>query len=521
MPWLRKSLLSFAVLALAGVSSEGARADAVGDYKTHCAACHGVDRLGGTGPALLPESLKRLRRGKTGKVITNGRPLTQMPAFKDDLSAEQISAIEKYIKTPPKVKPVWLDENIRASHEILSDPNVSPDKPQFDADPLNLFIVVETGDHHATLLNGDTFEPITRFETEFALHGGPKFSPDGKFVYFGSRDGWVTKYDIYAMKYVARVRAGINTRNIAISGDGEVLAVANYLPHSLVFLDAHDLTLIKSVPTRNMHKNKTSRVSAVYQARPRNSFIAAMKDIPEIWEIPYEKGATVVSGLAHSSEKGREETLPQKDRFPIRRIELTEPLDDFFFDPSYRKLMGSTRGGGKGVVVHLDVRREIAELPIDGFPHLGSGITWERDGRRIMASPNLKEGAISVIDLETWKEIKRIKTDGPGFFMRSHKNSRYAWADVFFGPNKDAVHIFDKQSLEIVKTIRPVPGKVAAHIEFTKDGKYALLSIWDMDGAVIVYDAETLEEVKRLPMVKPSGKYNVFNKITFEEGTSH
>jgi hypothetical protein len=42
-----------------------------------------------------------------------------------------------------------------------------------------------------------------------------------------------------------------------------------------------------------------------------------------------------------------------------------------------------------------------------------------------------------------------------------------------------------------------------------------------MDGAVIVYDAKTLEEVKRLPMVKPSGKYNVFNKITLSNGTSH
>jgi hypothetical protein len=30
-----------------------------------------------------------------------------------------------------------------------------------------------------------------------------------------------------------------------------------------------------------------------------------------------------------------------------------------------------------------------------------------------------------------------------------------------------------------------------------------------------------LEEVKRLPMRKPSGKYNVWNKITFEDGTSH
>jgi hypothetical protein len=93
--------------------------------------------------------------------------------------------------------------------------------------------------------------------------------------------------------------------------------------------------------------------------------------------------------------------------------------------------------------------------------------------------------------------------------------------DVFFGPNQDAVHIIDKRTLEIVKTLRPVPGKTAAHVEFDKDGRYALLSIWDMDGAVIVYDAATLKEIKRLPMVKPSGKYNVYNKTHRSAGTSH
>jgi hypothetical protein len=42
-----------------------------------------------------------------------------------------------------------------------------------------------------------------------------------------------------------------------------------------------------------------------------------------------------------------------------------------------------------------------------------------------------------------------------------------------------------------------------------------------MDGALIVYDARTLKEVKRLPMKKPSGKYNVYNKTRYEGGTSH
>ena len=42
-----------------------------------------------------------------------------------------------------------------------------------------------------------------------------------------------------------------------------------------------------------------------------------------------------------------------------------------------------------------------------------------------------------------------------------------------------------------------------------------------MDGAVIVFDAATLKEVKRIPAAKPVGKYNLFNKITRSEGTSH
>jgi hypothetical protein len=42
-----------------------------------------------------------------------------------------------------------------------------------------------------------------------------------------------------------------------------------------------------------------------------------------------------------------------------------------------------------------------------------------------------------------------------------------------------------------------------------------------MDGALIVFDAGSLKEVKRIPMKKPSGKYNVYNKITRSEGTSH
>ena len=200
---------------------------------------------------------------------------------------------------------------------------------------------------------------------------------------------------------------------------------------------------------------------------------------------------------------------------------MDEVLDDFFFDPEYRHLIGAARESQGGQVLDMDSGRIVARIDLPGMPHLGSGITWDYQGHPVMATPNLREGVVSVIDMQTWQVVKRIETLGPGFFMRSHENTPYAWVDVFFGPNREAVHVIDKATLEIVETLRPVPGKTAAHVEFDRNGSRVLLSIWDMDGAVVVYNASTLEEIKRLPMVKPSGKYNVYNKISLSRGTSH
>ena len=293
--------------------------------------------------------------------------------------------------------------------------------------------------------------------------------------------------------------------------------VANYLPHTLVVLRAEDLSLAKVIPVSDGH-GTSSRVSAVYDAAPRESFVAALKDLTEVWEIQYADDP-VYYGRVHDY---RVEGPPEiTERFPVRRIRLDDYLDDFFFDPRYENLMGAARNARNGQVVSLLVGRKIADLDLTGLPHLGSGITWDYQGRTVLATPNLKKAEITVIEMGSWKVIKRIATLGPGFFMRSHDASPYAWADVFFGKDRDAVHVIDKASLTIVRTLRPAPGKTAAHVEFTRDGRYALLSIWDMDGALVIYDAQTLREVKRLPMVKPSGKYNVWNKITRERGTSH
>lgn len=500
--------LSFFAIA-ADMAQAAPEAEPAALYREHCVACHGEQRLGGMGPALLPESLQRVKPAEATAVIAQGRTATQMPGFADRLSAAQVAALSKWIYTPVTPAPSWSDAQIRASRSVVEGAAAWPARPAWKADPMNVFLVVEGGDHHVSVVDGDRFEVMHRFASRFALHGGPKFSPDGRFVYFGSRDGWITKYDLWNLAVVAEVRAGLNMRNVAVSGDGRWVMAANYLPHTVALFDS-ELNLQRVYEAATADGASTSRVSAVYDAQPRQSFVVALKDIAELWEISYDP-------------KGPAAARPA--RMDARRTLLSEPLDDFFFDQSYRHVLGATRpktdGSPSAQVVDLDLRQRIADLPLAGMPHLGSGITFAWNGSTVLASPNLKDGVVQVIDMKTWKTVKSIPTPGPGFFMRSHENSRYAWVDSMMSPTaKDTLTVIDKRTLEPVAQVKE-PGRTLAHIEFTRDGRHALASVWEKDGAIVVYDAQTLKEVKRLPMSKPVGKYNVFNKITRSEGTSH
>ena len=531
MPTLR-AVLPVLLACLAGLSTPAAQAqspsapapDAAALYRQHCATCHGEQRTGGMGPALLPESLERLRPAEAQKVIAAGRVATQMPAFGAQLSAEEIAALSAWVRTPVVPAPRWREDDIRASRVATPLPPDTPAAPVWSADPMNLFVVVEGGDHHVSLVDGDRFEVIARFASRFALHGGPKFTPDGRFVFFGSRDGWITKYDLWRLKVVAEVRAGLNMRNVAVSGDGRWVMAANYLPHTLALFDA-DLNLVRTYDAATLDGKTSSRVSAVYDAAPRRSFVVALKDIPELWEISYDpKAEPIHDGYVHDYKMG--EGIAKPGFLGVRRTPLDEPLDDFFFDASYANALGATRprsdGAPSAQVVNLEARRKIAALPLPGMPHLGSGITFTYQGRPVLASPNLKDGVVSVIDMKNWQRVKDIPTLGPGFFMRSHEATPYAWVDAMMSPTaKNTLLIIDKRTLEPAGRVSVEPGKTLAHIEFTKDGRYALASLWEDDGALIVYDAATFKEVKRLPMSKPVGKYNVWNKITRSEGTSH
>ena len=174
------------------------------------------------GPALLPESLGASDRPRAAAVIARAAPRRRCRASARTLDRDEIAALAAYIATPLRFDTSWGEAEIAASRVIHAVRRA-----------LRAAALRRRSDEPVRRRRGRrpsrddprwrSLRAVARFPTRFALHGGPKFTPDGRYVFFMSRDGWVSKYDLWTLNMLAEVRAGINSRNIAISRDGKQL----------------------------------------------------------------------------------------------------------------------------------------------------------------------------------------------------------------------------------------------------------------------------------------------------------
>jgi len=143
-----RRIIFFSLLAFPAFSQP----DGAMIYADQCAGCHAATRLGGTGPALIPESLGRIKGDALTSLIAKGRTATQMPAFANTLSPADIAAVASYIASPLATPPVWTETDIAATREMTDYTPATA--PLFTGDPLNITLVVETGDSHVSVLVG-------------------------------------------------------------------------------------------------------------------------------------------------------------------------------------------------------------------------------------------------------------------------------------------------------------------------------------------------------------------------------
>lgn len=150
------------------------------------------------------------------------------------------------------------------------------------------------------------------------------------------------------------------TPELAASADGRFIAKVTEQPNTLVVMDAR-LSVLKVLPLLDKNGKATSRVAAMHDAPTRKSFIVALRDVPEVWEVSYDPTAEDIAvGMVHDFQYKEGAFIP--GYLNPRRTYLSEPLHSFSFTPNFSELIGTTGQTGKRVLVNLDVRRKIADL---------------------------------------------------------------------------------------------------------------------------------------------------------------
>ena len=475
--------------AVAPVLFDGKSVDMA--FRDSCSGCHGPNREGATGPALIPGRLTS-NDGFYFDVIKNGRPGTVMPAWGSaGMSDEEVWALVGYMRGEPSAEAVqWELDQIAASRQVLVEEANLPDEPTHDGNLDNLMLVTEREARSIAVIDGDTHRLLGHIPASYRAHGYAFDPTSDRWAYNVGRDGWLFKIDLYALQAVTQVRVGLDSRGLAISDDGQYIIVGNYIPNSAVILDAKTLEPLKVITTEGNNPQGEfvpSRVcitSDVSLNKAGPYFILALKEAGQMWRIDWSK-----------------------PDFPIDKVEgVGNILHDGFLSPDNRFFYIASQVDNWMAVIAVDAWELVAKIPTGETPHPGSGAAWEANGKTYGATVHAGEGLVTIWDLSNNEIVAKIPTTGPGLFIRSHHDSQYVWADTMFADPANHIYVVDRETFEVVNVIED--GVQPLHPEFTHDGKYVYVADWQ--GNVIrVYDAETVEKVAEVgDVTTPTGIFN-------------
>ncbi|MDO9283277.1 MAG: hypothetical protein Q7U26_00190 [Aquabacterium sp.] len=156
-------------------------------------------------------------------------------------------------------------------------------------------------------------------------------------------------------------------------------------------------------------------VLAAFDAPRRRSFVVALSGLPELWEISVDPAAEpIFDGLVHDYRMG--EGLARPGFLGLRRSRLERPWVAAFFDPRVPWLVGAEApdapgGAATAVVLHLDIRRAVARLPLPASaasPLAGTALWWEAGsgGARWQLALPAPEGW-AVYDTARWTLLRQ------------------------------------------------------------------------------------------------------------------
>lgn len=511
-----RSFLLFLGLALLGPAAPALdleRAERV--FAQHCAVCHGADRGGYIAPALNRDET-RLSPEQVAGIIASGVPPTLMPQHPSwrGLSSRDRDLLVELVTTQPRSAPGWGLQDARDSLQVLvADEASLPAAPQYAMDSMDDLMAVMSRGRHAAgkdskvlFYDGRTHRQVGEVASDFAPHLMDFHPSEPRWAYLRDDAGWVHKIDLYSMRTVRRVRAGLNGTSLAISRDGRFVAAGSYVPHTLVILDAATLEPLRLLELRGTDPDGRmveADAGAIMATPFANIFAVVLEQAGQVWIID----------------------LDQPD-MPVRIVtDVGRHLHDSFLSPDGRYMVVASYDDHLNTVVDLAEARIVRKIPAGCKPHLGSGAVVRSGGRLLGFGTNMGDadcGAyeVTVFDMASWEVVRRIPVIGPTESPAAHPNAPWVIVDIVgTGPDASKLQFIDKDTLEVVHTLEVAGTLGHSHFpEYTARGDFFYVSsryrgdrsTGVPGGHLVIFDSRTLEQVKSIPVEVPAG---VFSRV--------
>jgi len=501
---------------------------AKGIFFDRCAGCHGVLRKGATGKNITPEALAERGRDLNfiKNIITNG--FGGMPAWGKlgILSPEEVDLMARYVLSPVPEPPEWVFDDIKASWVLHVPVEDRPTEPVTDRNWQNYFGVILRDVGKVAIIDGDKKELVTILPTGYASHI-LRSSKDGRYFYVIGRDGKLSLIDLWSEEptLVAEARTCLDARSVDTSKyegyEGKYAIVGCYWPSAMVVVDGQTLEPLKMVSTQGYDRSRgefirENRVAAIVSSHFSPEWIVNVKEAGQIWLVNYSQ----------LEKNGRP--------LGVKMIDTERFLHDGGWDGSKRYFLEAANTSKKIVVIDAKEGEYVASIEVGDKPHPGRGANWfHPEYGPVWATGHIKDNKIAVIGTDpeghpdnAWKVVKMLETPSMGnLFIKTHPNSPWLIADFTVAPTPEmnrTLCAWDKNDLEKEPKCWEVEGAAdlgarVVHQEFNKDGTEFWVSLWgniDTPTAIVVYDAQTLEEKARITgdwLITPTGKFNVYN----------
>ena len=353
----------------------------------------------------------------------------------------------------------------------------------------DLGVVVERATGSVQIIESDTHTALARLKGLGDLsHASVVFSRDQRFAYVFGRDGGLSKIDLLTRRIDHRVIQGGNSIGGAISQDGKLIAVSNYVPGGVKVFDADTLQQVADIPATPLADGtKRSRVVGLVDA-PGQRFVFSLFDTGEIWTADFSHGNTPqISRFTGIGEQPYDALITPDGRYYMAGLfgeDGMAQLDLWHPERGVQRVLG-------------DYGRGQAKLPVYKMPHLEG---WAVADNQAFV-PAVGRHQVLVMDSRTWQQTAVIPVAGQPVFVTSRPDGRQLWVNFAY-PDNDLVQVIDTETHAVVADLKP--GPAVLHMEFTARGDQLWLSLRDGD-QVQVWDPYSLKLLSTLPASAPSG----------------